>query len=175
MHRQNLFVIGLMAVGKSTVGRLLAQSLKMPFYDSDHEIEERAGAEVSWIFDVEGEVGFRDREEYVIDDLSNMDGVVVATGGGIVKRAVNRERLAARGVVIHLDCPLQKLLQRTANDKKRPLLAGATREQILADLMRERAPLYSEIADYTFVSGEQNPKQLVQQIVRRLQADGVVD
>ena len=174
MHRQNIFVIGLMAVGKSTVGRQLAETLGMPFVDSDHEIEERAGAEISWIFDVEGEEGFRDREEHVIDELSQRDGVVVATGGGVVKRKANREHLAARGIVIHLDCPIEKLLDRTSKDKRRPLLSGPNREEVLRGLMAERAPLYEEIADYRFVSGERGPKHLVQKIVRTLQQDGVI-
>ena len=130
MNRQNIFLVGLMAVGKSTVGKTLADTLEMPFFDSDHEIEARAGAEVSWIFDVEGETGFRDREEHVIDELSQMDGVVVATGGGAVKRSINRFHLASRGVVIHLDCPLRRLLARTRNDKKRPLLQGDNREAV---------------------------------------------
>ena len=175
MNRQNIFLVGLMAVGKSTVGKTLADALKMPFYDSDNEVEARAGAEVSWIFDVEGEPGFRDREEQVIDELSQMDGVVIATGGGAVKRPINRQHLAARGIVIHLDCPLRRLLARTRNDKKRPLLQGDNREEVLSKLVCERAPLYAEIADYRFVSDDQSVKTLVQQIVRKLRADHAID
>lgn len=171
MTQKNIFLVGLMAVGKSTVGRTLAETLKMPFYDSDAEIELRAGAEVSWIFDVEGEKGFRDREEHVIDELSQMQGVVVATGGGAVKRAANRQSLATRGIVIHLDCPLRRLLARTRNDKKRPLLQGDNPEAILTKLVRERAPLYEEISDYRFISDEQSVKSLVQKIVTQLRAD----
>ncbi len=173
--KQNIFVVGLMAVGKSTVGRALADTLHMPFYDSDQEIEARAGADIAWIFDVEGESGFRDREEHVIDDLSRRQGVVVATGGGAVKRAINRQHLAARGTVVHLDCPLQKLLARTQHDKRRPLLQGEDREQVLARLLCERGPLYAEIADYRFISGEQSARQLARQIVGKLKQDGVVD
>ena len=175
MIRQNIFLVGLMAVGKSTVGKTLADTLKMPFYDSDAEIEARAGAEVSWIFDVEGEAGFRDREEQVIDELSQMQGIVVATGGGAVKRDCNRSHLAARGIVIHLDCPLRRLLARTRNDKKRPLLQGDDRKEVLSRLVCERAPLYAEIADYRFVSDDQSVKALVQQIVKRLREDKVID
>ncbi|MCR9260054.1 MAG: shikimate kinase AroK [Pseudomonadaceae bacterium] len=171
MTQKNIFLVGLMAVGKSTVGRTLAETLEMPFYDSDAEIELRAGAEVSWIFDVEGEKGFRDREEHVIDELSQMRGVVLATGGGAVKRAANRQHLAARGIVIHLDCPLRRLLARTRNDKKRPLLQGDNPEEILTKLVRERAPLYDEISDYRFISDEQSVKSLVQKIVTQLRAD----
>lgn len=174
MHAENIFVIGLMAVGKSTVGRLLADVLDRPFVDSDHEIEARAGAEISWIFDVEGEEGFRDREEQVIDELSQCQGMVVATGGGVVKRKANRDHLAARGVVVYLDCPIDKLLERTSRDKHRPLLAGPDREEVLRKLMCERSPLYAEIADYRFVSGDSSPKQLVQTIVNTLERDGVL-
>ena len=106
MREQNIFLVGLMAVGKSTVGRQLAEVLNRPFFDSDHEIETRAGAEIAWIFDVEGEVGFRDREEQVIDDLSQMQGIVMATGGGAVLREINRQNLASRGTVFHLDLSL---------------------------------------------------------------------
>jgi len=175
MIRQNIFLIGLMAVGKSTVGKGLADALKMPFFDSDAEIEARAGAAVSWIFDVEGEQGFRDREEQVIDDLSLMEGVVVATGGGVVQRAINRRHLAERGTVVYLDCPLKRLLARTRNDKKRPLLQGNNREQIIRSLWCERAPLYAEIADYKFVSDSQSVKSLVRQIVTQLRDDHVLD
>ncbi|NOX51173.1 MAG: shikimate kinase AroK [Gammaproteobacteria bacterium] len=174
MTRQNIFVVGLMAVGKSTVGRMLADSLDMPFYDSDHEIEARAGAEVSWIFDVEGESGFRDREEQVIDELTQLQGVVIATGGGVVKRQINRRRLAARGTVLHLDCPIKKLLARTRKDKKRPLLLGDDREHVLTKLMCERGPLYAEIADYRFVSTEQSARALVRQIERKLTDEGIL-
>ncbi len=175
MNRRNIYVVGLMAVGKSTVGKLIADTLGMPFYDSDHEIEARAGAEVAWIFDVEGEDGFRQREEHVIDEITRMDGVVLATGGGVVKRQINRERLRSRGTVIHLHCPLQQLLERTAKDKKRPLLAGDDREEVLKNLMCERAPLYKEIEDYRFVSGERGAKQLAHRIVKQLREDGLVD
>ena len=173
MNTQNIFVVGLMAVGKSTVGKLIAEALCMPFYDSDHEIEARAGAEIAWIFDVEGEQGFRDREEQVIDELTRLQGVVVATGGGVVKREINRQRLAARGIVLHLDCSLQQLLNRTANDRKRPLLRGDDREEVLARLLCERGPLYREIADYRFVSTDQGPRQMANRIVARLRKDGL--
>ncbi|MFT7651987.1 MAG: shikimate kinase [Candidatus Azotimanducaceae bacterium] len=174
MQQQNIYVVGLMAVGKSTVGRMLAEVLDMPFFDSDHEIEVRAGAEVSWIFDVEGEEGFRLREEHVIEELTQLDGVVLATGGGVVKRETNRNHLARRGIVLHIDCPMNRLLARTAKDKKRPLLNGDNREKVLRQLMEERGPLYQEIADYRFVSDEQSPKQLVAMIVDTLRNDGLV-
>ena len=163
-----------MAVGKTTVGRLLAEALKLEFIDSDHEIEARAGADTSWIFDMEGEVGFRDREVQVIDDLTQRSGIVLATGGGAVLREENRRALAARGVVLHLDSPLDRLVERTRRDKRRPLLQKGAVRATLGALMKDRAPLYAEVRDYRFVTDRQSAKVLVKQIVKRLREDGVV-
>ncbi len=174
MQKPNIILVGLMAVGKSTVGRLLAQSLSLVFYDSDHVIEERAGAPISWIFDVEGEVGFRDREEHVLDDLTQQQGIVLATGGGAVLRPSNRRVLANRGIVIHLDSPLERLVQRTRRDRKRPLLQQGNPRETLARLQREREPLYREIADYRFVTDRQGPKALARQIEEKLKEDGLL-
>lgn len=171
MSKPNIILIGLMAVGKSTVGKLLAQALGMPFYDADHEIEERAGAPVAWIFDMEGEAGFREREHQVLDELTRKQGVVLATGGGAVLWPCNRQLLAARGVVIHLDSPLQRLLQRTRNDRKRPLLQQGDPRVVLTRLREERDPLYREIADYRFVTDRQGPKVLAKEIEQRLKED----
>lgn len=122
MAAQNIFLVGLMAVGKTTIGRLLADAINWHFVDSDHVIEERAGADIPWIFDVEGEAGFRDREQAVISELSQSSGLVLATGGGAVLRIENRQALAANGVVVHLDSSLEHLVARTRKDKNRPLL-----------------------------------------------------
>ncbi len=122
MAAQNIFLVGLMAVGKTTIGRLLADAIHWHFVDSDHVIEERAGADIPWIFDVEGEAGFRDREQSVIAELSQSSGLVLATGGGAVLRVENRQMLAANGVVVHLDSSLEHLVARTRKDKNRPLL-----------------------------------------------------
>ena len=138
MSEQNVFLIGLMAVGKSTVGRRLASTLDRQFVDSDDEIERRAGAAISWIFDVEGEEGFRDREQQVIDDLSQRQGIVLATGGGAVLREINRQRLSQRGVVVHLHSPLKRLLARTKNDRNRPLLQTANPKKVLKILRAAR-------------------------------------
>lgn len=163
-----------MAVGKSTIGRMLAQQLGYSFYDTDNVIEERAGADVAWIFDVEGEEGFRDRETQVLDELSNLEGVVVATGGGSVLRSCNRKMLSSRGCVVHLDSPLERLLERTQKDRKRPLLQTGDPAGTLGRLQKEREPLYQEVADYHFVTDRQGPKQLVRAIVARLEEDGVI-
>jgi shikimate kinase len=163
-----------MAVGKSTVGRMLAQTLGMEFYDSDQEIESRAGAPVSWIFDVEGESGFREREHQVLDELTARSGVVLATGGGAVLSPCNRTLLAARGIVVHLDSPLERLVERTRRDRKRPLLQQGDPRRTLARLHSEREPLYREIADYRFVTDRQGPRVLVREIEKRLREDGVI-
>jgi shikimate kinase len=175
MSRPNIFLIGLMAVGKSTVGRLLADALGMTFYDADHLIEERAGAPVSWIFDVEGEAGFRDREQQVLEDITREQGIVLATGGGAVLRPENRAVLAARGIVVHLDCPIERLIERTRKDRKRPLLKNGNPREILTRLAEEREPMYRETAHYRFVTDRQGARALAREIERRLRADGVLD
>lgn len=174
MSRPNIILIGLMAVGKSTVGRLLSQALDMQFFDSDHEIEARAGAPVAWIFDVEGEAGFREREHHVLDELTQRSGIVLATGGGAVLNPCNRQLLAARGIVVHLDSPLERLVERTRRDRKRPLLRGGNVRETLTRLHGERDPLYREIADYRFVTDRQSPKALAREIEQRLREDGAV-
>lgn len=174
MSKPNIILVGLMAVGKSTVGRMLAQALGMEFIDSDHEIEARAGAPVAWIFDVEGEAGFREREHHLLDELTRREGIVLATGGGAVLSPCNRNLLAARGIVIHLDSPLQRLVERTRRDRKRPLLQKGDPEEILGRLQREREPLYREIADYRFVTDRQGPKVLAREIEERLRKDKVI-
>jgi len=173
--RPNIFLVGLMAVGKTTIGRLLANALHMHFYDSDHEIEFRAGAATSWIFEKEGEAGFRDREEQVINDLSCRQNIVLATGGGAVLRVANRQNLAARGVVIHLDSPIDRLLERTSKDRKRPLLQTGDPRQTLTRLMADRAPLYAEVRDYCFLTDRQSPRSLARHIEDTLRGDGVID
>ena len=170
MSTQNIFLIGLMAVGKSTVGRRLAYVLDCPFFDSDEEIERRAGAAISWIFDVEGESGFRDREQQVIDDLSQREGIVLATGGGAVLRNVNRQRLAQRGFVEHLHSPLDRLVARTQNDRNRPLLQTDDPRKVLEELYAQREPLYAEIADVKIVTAQQSVNGLVSQLAKKIKA-----
>lgn len=116
-EKRNIFLVGPMGAGKSTIGRQLAQQLNMEFYDSDQEIEKRTGADVGWVFDLEGEDGFRDREEKVINELTEKQGIVLATGGGSVKSRETRNRLSARGVVVYLETTIEKQLARTQRDK----------------------------------------------------------
>jgi shikimate kinase len=161
-----------MAVGKSTVGRLLADELGFTFYDSDRVIEQRAGAEVAWIFDVEGEHGFREREAQVIDELSQQHGIVLATGGGAILREDTRSRLRDRGTVVWLDTPLDRLVERTRRDKRRPLLRGGDTRTTLERLSRERKPLYESIAHLRFCADRLTPKLLATEIANACRAAG---
>ncbi len=172
--QQNIFFIGLMAVGKSTIGRLLAASLGREFLDSDQMIEERAGAPIAWIFDMEGEQGFRNREQTVIDELTRKEGIVLATGGGAVLREANRSMLAGRGCVVHLDSSVEQLVERTCRDRRRPLLRDSDRSETLRRLVEDRSPLYRQIADYRFCTDGHRPKALARRIERQLHEDGVI-
>lgn len=159
-----------MGAGKSTIGRLLAKELRLPFKDSDKEIEQRTGADIPWIFDVEGEQGFREREQAVIVELCELDGVVLATGGGAVLRPENRQALRAGGRVVYLHASVEQQLDRTSRDRNRPLLRTADPGRVLGDLMAIRDPLYREIADVVVETDERPPRMVVQEILERLQA-----
>lgn len=148
-HPKNVFLIGPMGAGKSAVGRQLARMLHLTFLDSDEEVENRTGVDISFIFEKEGEEGFRKREAKVIEDLSNMDGVVLATGGGAVSDVQSRSNLGARGYVVYLKTSVDQQLHRTARRNIRPLLENGDRGDVLEKLMIEREPLYLEIADLT--------------------------
>lgn len=163
-----------MGAGKSTIGRLLAQELKLDFIDSDREIEERAGTNIPWIFDVEGEAGFRDREEAVINELSLADNLVLATGGGVVKRDANRAALAAGGFVVYLQTSVDQQLERTAKDKNRPLLQTENPRAVLDVLMEERDPLYRQVCDLLIHTDKRHPRAVVSTIVRQLMRENVL-
>ena len=165
---RNVFLIGPMGAGKSTIGRLLAREIGYPFKDSDREIEARTGADIPWIFDVEGEEGFREREEAMIAELVDEDGIVLATGGGVVMREANRKALAANGLVVYLRTSVEQQLQRTAKDRQRPLLQTPDPEKVLRDLMAKRDPLYTEIADLTIETDQRGPKIVVNTILAAL-------
>lgn len=148
-HPKNLFLVGPMGAGKSAVGRQLARMLHLTFMDSDEEVESRTGVDIAFIFDKEGEEGFRKREAKVVDDLSSMDGVVLATGGGAIMDALSRSNLGARGYVVYLKTSIDQQLQRTSRGRERPLLENGDRRDVLLKLTTEREPLYLEIADLT--------------------------
>ena len=143
----SVVLVGPMGAGKSTIGRALAEELGVPFHDTDTLIEQRCGASIAWIFDVEGEAGFRDRETAVIRELAGGCGAVVATGGGAVLREENRRLLSDMGTVVYLETSVKQQLARTRRDRKRPLLRSGDREQILAELLAVRDPLYREVAE----------------------------
>ncbi|WP_290784707.1 shikimate kinase AroK [Halomonas sp.] len=164
----NLILIGPMGAGKSTIGRLLAAELSRDFYDSDHEIQARCGADIPWIFDVEGEVGFRDRETQMIDELTQLEGVVIATGGGAVLREENRCMLRERGTVIYLFTTVEQQLRRTAKDRNRPLLQRPDKEAVLREMFSVRDPLYRATADVTVRTDRRGPRAVVNDIVRRV-------
>ncbi|MGD9592456.1 MAG: shikimate kinase AroK [Candidatus Berkiella sp.] len=167
----NLFLIGPMGAGKSTIGKQLARELKLEFYDADQEIEARTGADIAWIFDVEGEEGFRKREAAVIDELSQLQGIVLATGGGAVLTADNRNRLAARGTVVYLHTTVEQQVRRTARDKRRPLLQNDIPDETLKDLMQSRDPLYREIADMVVATDGRTVRSVSTEVIRLIERD----
>ena len=164
-EKRNIFLIGPMGAGKSTIGRQLAQMLGMEFMDSDSVIEERAGADIDWIFDVEGEAGFRKREERIINELTQGQGVVLSTGGGSILSKDNRNVLSARGIVIYLETTIDKQFERTQRDKKRPLLQNDDPRKTLEELAKIRNPLYEEIADITLQTDDQAAKLVATNII----------
>ncbi|CAL4325517.1 Shikimate kinase 1 [Buchnera aphidicola (Neophyllaphis podocarpi)] len=168
--KRNIFLIGPMGAGKSTIGRQLSQQLNMEFYDSDQEIEKRTGADISWVFDLEGESGFRAREERIINELTKLNGIILATGGGSVISKLTRNRLSSRGLVIYLCTTIEKQLHRTQRDKKRPLLqVNVPAIDVLRSLSSERDPLYKEIADFTFRTDEHSAKIVAIKIINLLE------
>jgi shikimate kinase len=167
-HPQNLFLIGPMGAGKSAVGRQLARMLHLNFMDSDDEIESRTGVDISFIFEKEGEEGFRKREAKVIDELSKIDGLVLATGGGVVVDPQNRSNLGARGFVVYLYTTVEQQLVRTQKGRDRPLLENGDRRQILEDLMTERDAMYREIADLVVETDGRKVKAVANEILERL-------
>jgi len=165
---RNVYLVGMMGAGKTTAGRLVARRLKRPFFDSDHEIERRCGVKVPVIFEIEGEAGFRQREAAVVAELTALDDVVLATGGGAVLSPASRRLLAARGTVIYLHARPEALYARVRQDRNRPLLATADPLERLRGLYAQRDPLYREIADHIFETGPQSAQALARQLLARL-------
>ena len=167
---RNIILVGLMGSGKTTVGKLLSKQLRMPFYDSDHEIVRRTGVPIPMIFEVEGESGFRKREEQILAELAQLDGIVLATGGGAVLSAKNRALLKRYGMVVYLRGTVDELWQRTRHDRNRPLLQTRDPKASLRDLYMQRDPLYQEIAALTVDTGRQSVNALVHQLVQTITA-----
>ncbi len=170
----SIFLIGPMGAGKSTVGRALANKLSYDFYDSDREIEARCGVDIPTIFEYEGEVGFRDREAAMIDELTTLPNTVVATGGGAILRDANRICLRNRGHVVLLSVELKEQLRRIGFDTRRPLLHTDDPEARLRSLMEERAPIYQELAHVEIATDARRMHHVVTKILRHLKSKGLV-
>ena len=171
----NIFLIGMMGAGKTTVGKLLAQQLDKTFVDSDEEIQQRTGVTIPHIFDIEGEAGFRQREANVIQVLVGLDNIILATGGGAVLNEQNRDALCRNGIVVYLKSSVHDLWQRTRHDRNRPLLQTADPRAKLKELYEQRDPLYTKIADMVMPTGKQSVHSLVlhlQQELKRLAETG---
>jgi shikimate kinase len=170
MHRGNLFLIGMPGSGKSTLGRLLAKRLDKRFYDADVELEQRLGVSIAVIFELEGEPGFRDREEAVVAEYVEHVNAVLATGGGAILRPANRERLKQNGTVLYLHATPETLWERTCRSKHRPLLQAPDPFQRLKDLYAARDPLYRETADFVIESDQEQVIRLAQRLEQQLRA-----
>lgn len=169
---ENIFLVGLMGAGKTSVGKVLARRFNKTFYDSDHEIERSTGVKIPVIFEIEGESGFRDRESKLLEELVRRKNIVLATGGGAVLSAQNRRLLAGHGTVIYLRAAVGDLWQRTRHDKNRPLLQTADPPGKLQELFEQRDPLYREIADIIIDTGNQSLGSLAHRIEQKLLQPG---
>jgi shikimate kinase len=167
-ENRNVYLIGPMGSGKTAVGRQLAKLLHLEFHDSDVEVERRTGVDIPYIFEREGEAGFREREREVIDALTQLPNVVIATGGGAVLLAENREHLSSRGHVVYLKTSIQQQLERTRHGRHRPLLFTDDPEQRLRELMAHRAPLYESIAAITVTTDGRHVRAVADEIIERL-------
>jgi shikimate kinase len=165
----NVFLVGPMGSGKSTIGRQLAELLHKQFRDCDHEIEAHTGAAVPLIFEIEGEQGFRRRESAMLDELTNQHDVVLATGGGAVLSEQNRELLRSRGRVVYLHAPIEILLHRTQRDRNRPLLQNTDRRAKFEEIMALREPLYRATADVVVNTSDRSPVAVARDVIHKLQ------
>ena len=163
---KNIYLIGLMGSGKTTLGKILSKKLDKHFYDSDHVIEEKLGVDVPIIFEYEGEAGFREREKDSLKELVRKKNIVLATGGGIILSKSNRDLLSENGIVIYLKSNQKDLILRTKNDKTRPLLKNGNIELIIKKLCKEREPLYEEIADFEIMTKNKRVHEVVNEIIR---------
>ncbi|MBE9562463.1 MAG: shikimate kinase [Proteobacteria bacterium] len=164
----NIFLIGPMGVGKTTIGHHLADSLHLDFIDSDHKIEEQAGVTIPMIFEFEREIGFRRRERSVINELTQINNIVLSTGGGVVLDMNNRQYLKNRGYVIYLCASVDELLERTSHNHNRPLLKTGNPREKITNLLRERHPLYKMTADFTIDTTKKSIRQVIKSILGHL-------
>jgi len=161
----NIYLIGLMGAGKTTIGRQLAKALHLPFYDSDKAIEEQTGVDIPTIFEYEGEEGFRSREQNMIAELTQINGIVLATGGEAILREANQKALTENGFVVYLQCSVDKILQRTKRDTQRPLLNTENPRARIEKLFSEREPDYLSCADFKIETSSMQSKAVVENIL----------
>lgn len=167
---ENIYLIGLMGAGKTTIGRQLARTLQLPFYDSDKAIEEATGVDIPTIFEFEGEEGFRNREQKMIQQLTELRGIVLATGGGAILREENRRLLQTHGFVVYLSCSIDKIVERTKRDNHRPLLQTEDPRARAQQLFAEREHLYQDCADFEVNTGDLQSKTVVKNILKAYEA-----
>lgn len=168
MVKQNIFIVGPMGSGKTSVGKSLAKTLNFTFYDSDQVIEDQSGADIPWIFDIEGESGFRKREAKVIEQLTQLKEIVLATGGGVVIEAANRRNLASRGFVVYLKVSVAEQVRRTYRSRTRPLILNKNPEEVFERLQKEREAFYHEVADMIIETDHGSIRTIVETILSRL-------
>lgn len=174
-NQNNIFLIGHMGAGKTSVGKQIAKELQRDFYDSDEVIEKRTGADIPWIFDIEGESGFRKRELKVIAELTKLKDIVLATGGGVIATQENCNALAANGIVVYLKISLADQMQRTSKSKKRPLSKEETlRRETLQKLQLEHSPIYEELADLVYESNLKAVRSVALDVIKKLRKENYI-
>ena len=161
----NIFIVGPMGSGKSTVGKIISDELFLNFFDTDDEIESRTGASIDWIFDLEGEEGFRKRESSILEEMVKQNSIVLSTGGGIILSDSNREMLSSRGTVFYLSTPISVQIERTSKDKDRPLLKNGDPEEILTRLQKERKDLYESVSDHVIDTENKSSQEVASEII----------
>ena len=167
----NIFLVGLMGSGKTTIGKIIAKKLNYKFIDSDALIEEKTGVKVPLIFEYEGEAGFRKRETKILSEIIKMNSIVLATGGGIILSKTNRQLLTKSSVVIYLNATIKELVKRLANDKDRPLIQNVDKETKLRELIERRGSLYESIADYIIQTKEKRASEIANEIILNLRTN----
>ena len=168
----NIFIVGPMGSGKSTVGKIISSELFLNFFDTDEEIESRTGASIDWIFDLEGEEGFRKRESKILEEMVQQNSIVLSTGGGIILSESNRELLSSRGTVFYLATPIAVQLERTSKDKDRPLLKNGDPGKILEELHVARESLYEGVADYIVNTEGKSSQEVSTEIIKLVKSYG---
>lgn len=163
-YNNNIFLVGPMGSGKTTIGRILAEIIGCKFFDLDSEVEKKCGANIAWIFDVEGEAGFRKRESRILQEIVSGTGIVLATGGGAILDKKNREILKKSGYIVYLNAPIGRLLERTSHDHNRPLLCVKNPREAIEKLVSDREPLYQDVANLVVTTEKKKPRLVAEEI-----------